>query len=110
MSKFNNGKPYEGSPAVKNGGLRGATDYTDHFYFFCPKCPGQRVLRVLDYGVHLQEEENRYNTEFAVKAKQGFTLVFKLLCEQCGHKDFVKVTNVGWQGGDYQDALRGFRT
>lgn len=33
MIKFNNGKPYHGSDAISGGGLTGATDGTDYFYF-----------------------------------------------------------------------------
>lgn len=98
MSKFNNGKPYHGSAAIKGGKLTGATD-TDYFYFFCPKCPGQQIVRILDYGVHDQKDKNPYNDEFRMKAKSGFTLVFKIHCEKCGHTDFVKLSNMGLQGG-----------
>ena len=103
MSKFNNGRPYHGSKAASRGKLRGATD-TDYFYFFCPKCPDCRIMRILEWGVHAQETENPYNKMFKVKAKSGFTLVFKLRCEKCRHTDFVKVSNTGWQDGKYDEA------
>ena len=103
MSKFNNGKPYHGSDRASHGKLRGATD-TDYFYFFCPKCPGRRIMRILEYGLHDQKAENPYNEFFKVKAKSGFTLVFKLHCEKCHHTDFVKISNTGWQGGSYNEA------
>ncbi len=48
MRKFNHGRPYHGSKSVEHGKLRGATD-TDYFYFFCPQCPGEQILRVLEW-------------------------------------------------------------
>lgn len=99
MSKFNNGKPYEGSDAVKEGKLKGATGETDYFYYFCPKCPGELIMRILEYGVHAEEPENRYNKYCQSRAKYGFTWAFKLHCEECGHTDFMKLSNTGWQGG-----------
>ena len=104
MNKFNNGLPYHGSVAVKGGKLQGATD-TDYFYFFCPKCPGRQIVRILEYGVHDQKDKNSYNDELKMKAKGGFTLVFKLHCEKCGHTDFVKISNMGWQGGTHSEVL-----
>ena len=103
MNKFNNGKSYHGSDAASAGGLRGATD-TDYFYFFCPKCRGRRVMRILEHGIHDQKAENPYNKFFSVKAKSGFTLVFKLRCEKCRHTDFVKISNMGCQGGSFDEA------
>ncbi len=100
MRSFNNGRPYHGSEAVEGGKLRGATD-TDYFYFFCPRCPGKHILRVLEYAEHAQEPVNPYNEQLGRKAHGGFTLVFKLYCEQCRLTDFVKVSNTGWQGGDF---------
>jgi len=105
MSKFNNGRPYHGSEAVKKGKLTGSTD-TDYFYFFCPKCPNKHIMRILDYGLHAHEKENPYNPDFKRKAKEGFTLVFKIYCENCSHLDFVKISNTGWQGGTHDQILR----
>lgn len=105
MSKFNNGKPNHGSDEVKNGKLHGATDTTDHFYFFCPKCPDKEIMRILEYGEHAKEDNNKHNAGCKSKAKCGFTLVFKLYCEKCGHSDFVKISNMGWQGGNHSEAL-----
>lgn len=106
MREFNNGEPYHGSCAVEDGGLRGATDITDYFYFFCPKCPDDYIVRILEYAPHTEESENPYNPETMTYAETGFSLVFKLQCEQCGHTDFVKISNTGWQGGKHSDALR----
>jgi len=104
MTSFNNGNPYHGSIAVEDGKLQGATD-TDYFYFFCPKCPDKRIMRILDYETRNQEDENPYNTEFKKKAKKGFTLALQLYCEKCKHMDFVKISNMGWQEGTHTEAL-----
>ena len=102
---FNNGKPYHGSDAVENGKLQGATGETDYFYFFCPQCPDKHIMRILDYGVHQLEPQNPYNASFSRKAKKRFTLVFHVRCEECGHEDFVKISNTCWQGGTHADVL-----
>lgn len=102
---FNNGRPYHGSSNVEGGKLKGATDASDYFYFFCPKCPDREVMRILEYGEHLRDETNKYNAECKSKAKYGFTLVFKVHCEKCGLADFVKISNLGWQGGQHSQAL-----
>ncbi len=109
MRKFNGGKNYHGSSVVEEGRLRGATDNSDYFYFFCPKCPDDEIVRILEYGPHAEEPENPYNHQCKSKAKYGFTLAFKLHCEKCGHTDFVKDSNTGWQGGQHQEALSRFR-
>ena len=107
MPKFNNGKPYHGSSSVTHGKLEGATDAKDYFYFFCSKCPDRQMMRILEYGEHGQQPpENEYNELCKSKAKYGFTLVFKLHCENCGHSDFVKISNTGWQGGKHSEALK----
>ena len=93
MARFNNGKPYHGSEEVIDGKLKGATDATDYFYFFCPKCPNNEIMRILEYGVHSEETKNPYNKSCKSKAKYGFTLVFKLHCEKCEFTDFVKISN-----------------
>ncbi|MFC1636604.1 hypothetical protein ACFL5Z_17375 [Planctomycetota bacterium] len=103
---FNDGKPYHGSEAVTGGKLKGATDTRDYFYFFCPQCPDQQIMRILDYCVHAIEAQNSYNDFFKEKATEGFTLAFKLHCDKCEHTDFVKISNTGWQGGTYSEALR----
>ena len=108
MRKFNGGKAYHGSSDVKDGNLHGATGESDYFYFFCPKCPGDEVMRILEYGPHAEETENPYNDKCKSKAKYGFTLAFKLHCEKCSHTDFVKVSNTGWQGGQHQQILSRF--
>lgn len=105
MKKFNGGKPYHGSENVSDGKLKGATD-TDYFYFFCPKCPESEILRVLDYEVRHEQAANPYNDQLKSKAAKGFTIALKLHCEKCGMTDFVKVSNLGWQGGKHSATLR----
>ncbi len=105
MGKFNDGKPYHGSDEVSKGRLEGATGETDYFYFFCPLCPDREILRILEYGEHGPQSDNRYNQFFEKKAKYGFILVLKLYCEKCGHSDFVKISNTGWQGGKHSDIV-----
>ncbi len=108
MQKFNSGRPYHGSSVVERGGLRGATGATDYLYLFCPECPGQEIMRILEYGVHAEQAENPYNGRCRSKAKYGFTLAFKLHCEKCHHTDFVKLSNTGWQGGQHRQILDRF--
>ena len=106
MKTFNDGKPYHGSYDVFDGKLRGSTDKTDYFYFVCPKCPGDEIVRILEYGVHApQKEENEYNELCKSKAKYGFILVFKLHCEKCSSTDFVKISNIHWQNGQLSKIL-----
>ena len=62
-------------------------------------------MRILEYGVHAQDAHNPYNDKCKSKAKYGFALVFKVHCEKCGHSDFVKVSNTGWQGGRHKEVL-----
>lgn len=106
MVKFNSGKPYHGSDEISGGRLAGATGETDYFYFFCPKCPDQEIMRILEYDEHDKSDVNKYDVHCKSKAKYGFTLVFKLHCDKCGHSDFVKVSNMGWQGGRHSEILR----
>jgi len=108
MGSFNNGKPYHGSEQVVGGRLKGATDGTGYFYLFCPQCPDNEIVRILEYGAHAEEAENLYNKDCKSKAKCAFTLAFKIHCEKCGHTDFVKISNTGWQGGTHRDALARF--
>ena len=105
MEKFNNGMPYHGSNEIMGGKLKGATDQEDYFYFFCPKCSDNQIMRILEYGEHAFKNENEYNYNCKSRAKYGFTLVFKLYCEKCGFSDFVKVSNTGWQGGKHAETL-----
>ena len=105
MRKFNGGKPYHGSNSVAGGKLRGATGETDYFYFFCPQCPDDEIMRILEYGIHAEEPKNPYDEHCKSKARYGFTLAFKLHCEKCGHTDFVKISNTSWQGGQHQGIL-----
>ncbi|MDO8844611.1 hypothetical protein [Methylicorpusculum sp.] len=96
-----------GSESVKNGKLKGATDSTDYFYFFCPKCQGSEILRLLDYKVREEQESNPYDEckEIKSKSAKGFTLQIKLKCEVCKHSDTVKISNMGLQRGDHSKIL-----
>lgn len=88
-----------GSEAIKEGKLRGSTD-TDYFYFFCPKCKGSQVLRLLNYRIIQEQPRNEYDEGLRSKSAKGFTLQFKLYCESCGLTDFVKLSNFGRQSGE----------
>jgi hypothetical protein len=95
---FNKGKPYHGQQ-VADGRLVGTTD-TDYFYFFCPRCQDRTIMRVLDYASHIEETAGgtRYPEE-RPRQERDFVLAFKLYCPSCKLTDFVKIGNVGWQGG-----------
>ena len=101
--KFNGGKPYHGSENISKGKLKGETD-TDYFYFYCPRCEGTQVMRLLDYTVHEEKSVNPYDERMKSKAAKGFTIAFKIHCEKCGITDFVKLSNLGWQGGNPKDS------
>jgi hypothetical protein len=107
MSKFNNGEAYHGSEDVEGGRLRGATNATDYFYFFCPKCPDNEIVRLLDFEVVRDEPDNRFNNGFpkSPKAVRTFCIALKIHCEKCGHTDFFKISNDGWQGGKHAEIL-----
>jgi len=96
---FNDGRPYHGSEAVQNGRLTGTTD-TDHFYFFCPRCDGRHIMRVMNYEVR---EERMGGTTYAneePRSEWDFILALKLHCSKCTLTDFIKIGNLGWQGGE----------
>jgi hypothetical protein len=59
-------------------------------------------MRPLDYEVRQEQLDNPYNDQLKSKAVKGFTLAFKLHCEKCNLTDFVKVSNLGRQGGDFE--------
>ncbi len=94
-----------GSSAIRDGKLRGGTDGTDYFYFFCPKCEDNQIMRLLDYRHYEEELKNRYDEQMKSKAKKGFTLQFQVYCEKCEHTDTFKISNIGFQCGDYSATL-----
>ncbi|MEI7774417.1 MAG: hypothetical protein WCK17_06545 [Verrucomicrobiota bacterium] len=98
-------KVSHGTDAVQSGRLRGATDATDYFYFFCPQCPNDQMLRILDYKFTREEGGNKYNETCKRKAPRSFIIAFDITCEQCGLRDCVKVSNIGWQGGEHATTL-----
>jgi len=102
MSTFNSGKPYHGSEAVQRGRLRGATD-TDYLHLFCPRCPHDEILRILDFTVTRDEIGSRYT--LSPKAVRTFRIVFEVHCQRCGLTDFMKMSNDGRQGGSMCCAL-----
>jgi hypothetical protein len=101
-------KRTHGSERVQSGKLRGATDRTDYFYFFCPHCPGDQMLRILDFKALREEPGSKYNDKCCSKAKRTFGFGFEIFCEKCGFHDYVKVANYGWQGGTHAQALANF--
>ena len=103
MRKFNNGKAFHGSQELTSGKLTGSTD-TDYFYLFCPKCGDTQVLQILDYGV-ISEGPVEYAPEARRKARKDFILAFELYCSSCKLHDYVKISNIGWQGGKLKNRL-----
>lgn len=80
--------------------MRGTTD-TDYFYFLCPICPDKQITRVLDYKITHETPAIRFK-DLKPKAKRDFVISFELYCENCKHIDYVKVSNIGWQGGSIE--------
>jgi hypothetical protein len=87
---FNRGKGYHGSSTVEGGKLRGRTGQTDYFFFICPKCPGEQVMRVLEYTLRdsptVERPEKKRPTEH-------FNMALHLYCPNCQHEDFIKIDN-----------------
>ena len=54
----------------------------------------------------ITNSDNPYNKDLNPKAERGFIIAFKLYCPKCGLMDFVKVGNMGWQGGTHAHTLR----
>jgi hypothetical protein len=101
---FNRGQPYHGSTAVMDGKLTGTTD-TDNFYFFCPQCGDRHIMRVIEHGYHEGPVPANAYPDERPKQAQDFVLVLKLYCPECKLTDYVKLGNVGRQGGKLPDAL-----
>jgi len=88
---FNHGKPYHGSERVEGGKLRGKTGGTDYFFFLCPQCVDDQVLRILDYD--FTEPPAPVNRQEKKSPAKYFILAFHLYCPNCQFEDFVKVDN-----------------
>lgn len=104
QTKFNDGKAYCSSDAVKGGKLHGATD-SDYFYFFCPSCSNNQLMRILDYDIQVEHPEIPH-PDLKPKAARGFVLAFMLHCPKCGLTDFTKIGNLRWQEGTHSEALK----
>lgn len=88
---FNRGQPYHGSEAVTGGNLKGKTGTTDYFFFLCPKCADDQVMRILEYDFRkaaspVERQEKRTPVEH-------FNLAFHLYCPNCQFEDFIKIDN-----------------
>ena len=103
-----------GSQKVMKGKLTGETD-TDYFYFLCPQCPDQHVMRVLD-AIQLDKLKpdheqqvvkmiESYNSQCKSNAKSHIGISLKIHCEACGLTDIVKIANTGWQGGKLESDI-----
>lgn len=90
-------RSFHGSVNITNGKLTGTTD-TDYFYFFCPKCRNDGILRILDFHIISEGAVELYKG-LRPKAKKEFTIGFVLHCPECKLRDYVKISNTGSQGG-----------
>jgi hypothetical protein len=88
---FNNGRPYHGSEEVSGGRLTGATGGSDYFFFRCPKCPDDQIMRVLEY--EFRDDAPPKERQEKKRPKQYFNLVFHLYCPHCQFEDFIKIDN-----------------
>lgn len=55
-------------------------------------------MQILDFGI-VNEGLVKYAKGDRTNVKKDFTVAFELYCSKCKLHDFVKVSNVGWQGG-----------
>lgn len=100
-----------GSEKIMGGKLTGKTD-TDYFYFLCPQCPDQQVMRVLDaiqldklkpdHKNEMIKQLENYNRQCKSNTKSHIAISFKIHYENCGMTDIVKIANHGWQVGKLQ--------
>ncbi|RKU24567.1 hypothetical protein C6497_17240 [Candidatus Poribacteria bacterium] len=97
-----------GTDKVTRGKLTGMTD-TDYFYFLCPECPDEQIMRILD-AIQLDklepdheqltmEQLKAYNDSCKSNAKSHIGISLKIYCENCRLTDIVKISNTGWQEG-----------
>lgn len=88
---FNRGKGYHGSDVVTHGKLKGRSGRTDYFFFLCPKCNNDQIMRILEYEFRkaappVKRQEKETPTEY-------FNLAFHLYCPNCQFKNFIKIDN-----------------
>ena len=89
---------WHGFDAVSSGKLTGTTD-TDQFYFFCPRCADRHVMRILNHRYHEGPSPLEVYPDERPKQANDFTLMFELYCPECKLTDYVKIGNIGRQGG-----------
>jgi hypothetical protein len=89
--KSNHGKAYHGSSAVEGGKLKGRTGTTDYFFFVCPKCADDQIMRILGY--EFRESAPPVKREEKKQPAEYFNLAFHLYCPTCQFEDFIKVDN-----------------
>ena len=82
--------------------VTGAAD-TDYYYFFCPNCGDDEILRLLDCRV-LLDGPVEYTRELRPKAKKEFINSYERYCPKCQFHDVIKLSNVGLQGGRLKDS------
>jgi hypothetical protein len=88
---FNRGKGYHGSDQVSGGKLTGRTGQTDYFFFICPACKDNQILRILEYEFR-KAAEPRDRAE-KKRPVEYFNVAFHLYCPSCQFEDFVKLDN-----------------
>ena len=59
-----------------------------------------------DYRFTRDEAGDKYIEKRKRKAFRTFIVAFDVACENCSFRDWVKVSNIGWQGGTHAETLR----
>lgn len=88
---FSNGQGYHGTVAVTGGKLKGRTGGTDYFFFICPSCQNDQVMRILEY--EFRNPAPPVDRGERKKPREYFNLAFHLYCPSCHFEDFVKIDN-----------------
>jgi predicted RNA-binding Zn-ribbon protein involved in translation (DUF1610 family) len=81
----------KGGFSVSGGKLVGRTGDTEYFFFTCPKCPDEQVMRVLDY--EFRDDAPPIVRDEKKVPKKHFNLAFSLYCPNCQFEDFIKIDN-----------------